>query len=226
MSDVPTVIGIDGWKEGWVAVALRAGSVLGIVSAPNVTEVLAALPAPMVVGIDIPIGFVENGVRAADLAAREFLGPRRSSVFVLPPRRVMEAPSYTEARLVAEQTWVQGVSAQAYSLRSKILEVDALEPIDFDHIEVHPEVSFQAMNGGPLKHGKRTWNGHHERKGLLESAGLSIPSELDGPAARVPADDVLDAGAAAWTAERYRLGRATPLPGGDLPPGDESIIWY
>lgn len=225
MSEAPTVLGVDGWKDGWVAVALRSGSVLDVVAARTITEVLDLARDPAVVGIDIPIGFVDDGLRASDVAARDFLGSRRSTVFVLPPRRVMEAPSYTEARRLAEQTWVQGVSAQAYALRAKILEVDAFEPEGFDLIEVHPEVSFQAMNGGPLLWGKRTWNGQNERRALLESAGLSLPSELDGLAARVPADDVLDAGAVAWTAERYRLGRAVPLPP-ELPPGDQSIIWY
>ena len=47
-----------------------------------------------VVGIDMPLGLLESGWREADRAARGLLGPRRSSVFAIPPRAVWAQASY------------------------------------------------------------------------------------------------------------------------------------
>ena len=47
------------------------------------------------------------------------------------------------------------------------------------------------------------------RLALLEEAGIELPDELP---ASVPAIDLVDAAAAAWSADRYARGRAVPLP--------------
>jgi predicted RNase H-like nuclease len=78
-------------------------------------------------------------------------------------------------------------------------------------IEVHPEVSFRELAGAPLEYGKKTYNGTMMRLKLLERAGIDIPAEL-GSVGGVALDDVLDAGAAAWTAARYVQGEARSLP--------------
>ena len=41
----------------------------------------------------MPLGLLETGWREADRAARGLLGPRRSSVFAIPPRPVWERPA-------------------------------------------------------------------------------------------------------------------------------------
>nr|WP_246594095.1 DUF429 domain-containing protein [Streptomyces auratus] len=56
---------------------------------------------------------------------------------------------------------------------------------------------------------------------------MVLPDDL-GDAGRTPPDDVLDAAAAAWTADRIARGRARPLPN---PPertagGCPVAIWY
>jgi len=78
-------------------------------------------------------------------------------------------------------------------------------------VEVHPEASFRELAGAPLKHSKKTWNGMMQRMRLLEKAGIAIPAEL-GEIGRVGVDDVLDAAAIAWTANRYVNHRARSLP--------------
>jgi len=116
-----------------------------------------ALESPWLVGIDIPIGLPREGVRAADTAARVFVGPRRSTVFPTPPRAALVAATYAEARQA-----LPSLSAQSFALGRKILEVEAcLEDRVF---EVHPEVSFAALASRQLRHSKRSWNGQMERR--------------------------------------------------------------
>ncbi len=163
-----------------------------------------------VVAIDIPIGLPDTTGRAADDEARHRLRPHGSRVFATPPRRALEAASYAEAREIGKGLSGQGVSAQAYALRQKVLDVDGYvrDRPPLRVVEVHPEVSFAEMGGGPVAWSKRTWRGQHERRRLLGAAGLAVPDDL-GPLGEVsPADDVLDAAAAAWTALRAARGEA------------------
>lgn len=218
-------MGVDGWKDGWVAVVLQSGIFHNVLATSTIPEIVEAAPDAQVIGIDIPMGFPLRGRRPADVAAREFLGSRRSSVFLMPPRAVIEASTYEEARETARRVWDQGVSAQSYALREKILEVDRMGPIDAEVIEVHPEVSFQEIARQPLSHSKRTWNGQRQRQFLLESEGIFLPDRIDGHAGHVPADDLLDAAVVAWTANRYLMRVASSLPE-QLDRESDSVIWY
>lgn len=202
------VVGADGAKRGWVAVAVRDGRFAAAALYASAVELAAAFPAAPVIGIDIPIGLPTDGVRSADRLARRFVGARRSSVFAAPPQAVLEAATYAEARAVAEAAWVQSVSSQAYRLGPRILEVATLG--DARLIEVHPEVSFRALAGRPLSHAKKTWNGLMERRALLRSAGIELPDRL--AAGSVAPDDLVDAAAVAWSAARYAAGDARCLP--------------
>jgi predicted RNase H-like nuclease len=216
--------GLDGWKEGWVAVEFGDGRFRRAFACPTLAESLGKLTESTVVGIDMPIGFPTRDVRRADLAARTMVGPRRSSVFMVPPRAVFAAPTYAAARARAIKVWGRGLSAQTYSLRSKIFEVEEHCQSDGRLIEVHPEVSYRALAGQPLPYAKRTWNGQQLRISSLTSAGITVPGILD-EVGRVPADDVLDAVVVAWSADRYANGRATHLHP-DADPGREPVIWY
>ncbi len=218
------VVGADGARGGWVAVSLDGGRFTGASTHPTAAALVAACPAAVVIGIDTPIGLPTDGVRAADREARRLVGARRSSVFAAPPRAVLAAPTYREARAVAEASWVQGVSAQAYRLGPAILEVAALG--DRRLVEVHPEVSFRVLAGRPLDQPKKTWNGQMQRRSLLAAAGIELPDELAVGAAAP--DDVLDAAVVAWTAARFAAGEARSLP---HPPeagagGVAMAIWY
>jgi predicted RNase H-like nuclease len=145
------------------------------------------------------------------MPAREFVGPRRSSVFPVPPRAVLEANSYEEALSLSRKLIGKGITRQSWALRDKILDADSVSAAEPRIHEVHPEVSFCAMAGAPLAYAKRTWNGQAQRKALLTQAGIELPDDI-GPAAAVPVDDVLDAAASAWSALRIAAGEARTLP--------------
>ena len=231
MSHPPSiqVVGVDGCPGGWVAIVLSHGAIADAAFSARFSELLAAVRAGAVVAVDIPIGLPQRGWRAADAAARQFLRGQASSVFSTPPRPVVEAASYEEANHRCRELTGQGLSRQSFALARKILDVDRSRDEAGGRLyEVHPEVSFRALAGTPLSAGKRTWTGHTQRRTLLEGAGIVVPADL-GPAGRLAgADDVLDAAAAAWSAQRIAAGTARTLP--DPPERDSEgrpvAIWY
>lgn len=182
-----------------------------------------------VVGIDIPIGLGDEGARAADVLVAATLGARRSSVFATPVRAALEAPTHAEANARNRELTGLGVSAQAYALRAKVLEVDdwrfgaGLPPC----YEVHPELSFAVLGGRPARHPKRTWAGMVERRELLRGGGIELEGELGEAGGRAGPDDVLDAAVVAWSASRVAAGVATPLPDPPvrLRDGTSCAIW-
>lgn len=227
MSSETFVVGVGAYKAGWVAVALRNRSVERCGVYRRFQELLDDHPDASVIGVDIPIGLPVSGAREADALARRFVGPRRSSVFPTPPRFVLEATTYEDALAVTRRLGVAGISEQSFGLARKILEVDEITTTDERVIEVHPEVSFRAMAGEPLKHAKKSWNGASQRRQLLAEHGIVLPDHI-GDAGVAPVDDVLDAAAAAWTADRMARGKAVSLPSPveELGDGRKAGIWY
>src|SRR5271170_7231805 len=207
------VTGVDACRGGWVAVSLG-----GAWPAVTVTAgaSLAALLAPerdladtTVVGIDMPLGLLETGWREADRAARSLLGPRRSSVFAIPPRAVWAETSYQAANRRCRELTGQGFSIQAWGLRAKLLEANQYRQTCGHRLyEVHPELAFGALAGAPLAASKHTGTGRDLRRELLARAGIEIPPET--PATLL--GDVLDAAAVAWSARRIAAGQAVTVP--------------
>jgi len=212
------VTGVDAGRRGWVAVSLEARSrpAGGLVVTIRVAASLGVLLTPeldltgtMIVGIDMPLGLRETGWREADRAARGLLGPRRSSVFAIPPRAVWAETSYPAANRRCRELTGQGFSAQAWGLRAKLLEANQYRQT-CGHLmyEVHPELAFGAMAGAPLAASKHTGPGRDERRRLLAQAGIEIPA---GTAATL-IGDVLDAAAVAWSTRRIAAGQAVIVP--------------
>jgi predicted RNase H-like nuclease len=206
---VTRVLGVDGCRRGWVAVALEDGCFAAARFAARFAD-LVDDPAT-VVGVDIPLG--SNGApRAADRAARRLLGRRGASVFDAPPRDVLDAPDHATANQRCRERHGRGVSAQAWNLVPKMLDVephwhDAPQRI----FEVHPELSFATIGGAVLDDPKQTWAGQRTRTRLLDDAGIRLPDDL-GPAGGAGPDDVLDAAAVAWSAARIAAGAAGCVP--------------
>jgi predicted RNase H-like nuclease len=210
------VVGVDACRGGWVGVALGPGSQVRAYVGTTVAELVEAAErdhAPLdVVGVDIPIGLPDAGVRAADVLARAAIGPLRSSVFMTPVRDALTAPDHPTAVKVNRELAGVGVSIQAYGLRHRILEVEAWAAATRHTVlEVHPEVCFATMAGRPLTTRKSTWAGVEERRDLLSSAGIDLQG-LHGDTGSAGVDDVLDAAAVAWTARRHASGGASCLP--------------
>jgi predicted RNase H-like nuclease len=218
------VVGVDGWRDGWVGVVLSDGGVEEIWTAADASHLMERAAAASVIGIDIPIGLASSALRTCDTEARRMLGRRGSSVFSVPPRTVMQLEPYADANAQCKAQFGFGISRQSYSLRSKILEVDALD--DRRLFEVHPELAFQAMAGETLP-SKKSWSGMSGRRQALEAVGIEIGHDI-GEAGVVPVDDVLDAAAAAWTARRILRGEAGVVP--ETPEFDERgkrmAIWF
>ncbi|MBV9206121.1 MAG: DUF429 domain-containing protein, partial [Actinobacteria bacterium] len=189
------VTGIDACRRGWVAVSLevpgraagQAGAGPGAVPPDGacragpvrVDASLAGILAEaivVVVGIDMPLGLLESGWREADRIARGLLGPRRSSVFAVPPRAVWAEPGYQAANRRCRELTGQGFSIQAWGLRAKLLEADRYrQACRHPLYEVHPELAFGAMAGAPLAHSKHTETGRELRRELLDRAGIVVP---------------------------------------------------
>ena len=196
-----------------MAIVLEDGRFAGDFLLRPVDADFVELADAEIVAVDIPIGF---GPREADQAARAFLAGTASVIFPTPPRDVLEAPFRPGL----------SVSAQAHALGPRILHVTDLTRRDTRFREVHPEVSFRAMNGGrPLGHRKKLAAGALRRLELLRAVGIELTALRDAGSA--PLDDVLDAAAAAWSAQRILTGAAKSLP--DPPEeidGYPVAIWY
>ena len=201
-------VGVDGWRNGWVGIELEDGVFRGAWTAADAGELLGAAAGADVIAIDIPIGLPATGTRACDRAAKQLLGRRSSSLFLTPPRSVMEAEPYGAANALCKAQFGFGISRQAYGLRAKVLEIDGVD--DPRLHEVHPELAFRAMAGEVLP-SKKTWAGVEARREALRLEGIVMPVDLGG-AGPVPVDDVLDAAAAAWTARRIANGSAGVVP--------------
>jgi predicted RNase H-like nuclease len=201
------VAGVDGFRKGWVAVALDPSGDVQVSTHPSFSEVLSS--QARVIAVDIPIDPAGLGVRQADAGARAFVGgSRASSVFPTPPREALEARTFAEANEIARTITGKGISQQAFSLARKILEVHTLAEVDERVIEMHPEVSFRELAGEPVLESKHTAAGLARRRDLLAAAGIVLPGAVPG----VPEADLLDAAAGAWTAARYAEGRASAFP--------------
>ncbi len=209
------VLGVDACGAGWVGIALSGNQVCAYVDAQIEALVRqAAADGPLqVIGIDMPVGMPDAGLRRADIEARAAAGPRRASVFMTPVRDTLELGDYRAACEVNKQLTGHGISRQAFNLLEKIRQVDSWLPrAPCRVIEVHPELSFAEMAGVPLAARKASWAGLVIRRRLLAEAGVVLPDEL-GPAGRAAGgDDVLDAAAAAWSARRAATGQARRLP--------------
>ncbi len=206
------VAGVDGTKAGWVAVVLEDGRFLQDELLRPVETVFDELADAQVIAVDVPIGF---GPRLADAAARAYLVGAASTVFSTPQQSVLVMPFGPGL----------GVSAQAHALGPRILHVTRLAVEDPRLHEVHPEISFRAMNDGKaLRYRKKSAGGALERLELLDRHRIELELAATAPA---PLDDVLDAAAAAWSAHRIATGAAKCLP--DPPEhvaGLSVAIWY
>ncbi|MGW0158667.1 DUF429 domain-containing protein [Mycobacterium sp. NPDC003323] len=223
-----TVLGVDGWRNGWIGIELHDGRFRAAHVHPCLDGLVAAVPGADAVGVDIPLGLMDREARSSDRAAQRRLGARASSLFVMPPRPVFDAPDHAAATATARALTGSGISIQTWGLRRKFLEAEELHARSaLPLFEVHPELSFSEMGLLVTDGRKKSWRGQRARLRILAGHGIDIPEDLGAAVAAVPADDVLDAAAAAWSAHRIATGAAFSLP--DLPQinerGQRLAIW-
>lgn len=210
------IAGIDGCQSRWLAISHVPGSSSFVAQVLETNE-LPAQPWALA-AIDIPIGLPPSGSRKADGEARKFVGPRASSVFPCPIRPALDATSWQEACEITYRHNGHRISKQTYAIIPKIRAVDELmRSTDLRHrlFEVHPEVSFASWQGDPPLLAKKDVRGHEQRRVLIAKhfgpeAFASVVAQIG--ARSVAADDIADAFAALWSAERLLAGTARRLP--------------
>jgi len=221
-----TIGGADGCVGGWICV--ERDTITGEIFAEvleTTQELLNRSRHLSVLTVDIPIGLSESGPRQCDQEARQLLTSiRASSVFPAPVRAALDAPTYSEACARSEAACGKRLSKQAHAIMWRIREVDAFlraEPELQGRVrEIHPEVCFCIWAGHPMQHAKRTTEGRVERLALVNEHFRGAFDQVRASILQRQAadDDILDAFAALWTAERILLGAATTVPA--LPPED------
>lgn len=220
-----TVLGVDGCPKGWFGVANDDGK-LSVHLKPEFATLVNEFEDLERVFVDVPIGLPTSERRRCDLAVRELLGSRGSSVFHTPSRAAVETyvkhigdeyrtgtdEEYDEANEKNRDAMDEGLSRQAWNIIPKIAELDAYLVEDLDRtervIESHPECCFLSLNDDqPLAYSKSTGVGLAQRRALLadenEAAEAVYANSLDEYYRKdVGRDDVLDAIALALVAER------------------------
>ncbi len=205
------IAGIDGCRAGWIA-AICNGDAIDTRIVTSDEELVALFAQCAVIAIDIPIGLSERGPRACDSHARRFVRNRGSSVFPAPLRAFINLHDYAEVNRLSRELQKRGVSKQAFMIYPKVAQIDRvlqrhheLRPRVY---EIHPEVSFTMWNdGAPIGASKHTRDGIAARRALATRHFGELPPTPRG----AHEDDLLDAFAALWTAERIAAGRAREL---------------
>ena len=236
----PLVAGVDGCRAGWVVV-LSDGARADVSVARDFSGVLDVTRAARVVGVDMPIGLLDaaaQGGRECDRHARRLLGRGRAcSVFSPPVRCALRRPTYRAALAAnrASSAARLGISIECFFLFPRLREVD--EALSADETlarrvrEIHPELSFRALAGGPvgIVEPKRSPRGLSRRVALLRRVFPRVAHALRARVTGVAADDVLDAHAVAWSAARVARGAAVCLPDNPAPRDGRGLpmaIWY
>jgi predicted RNase H-like nuclease len=143
-----------------------------------------------------------------------------------PPKVALARETHAMGVARCRELTGKGFSIQAWGLKTKLLEANSLyESGDHPMWEVHPEVSFAALGLSAGDGQKKSWRGLRARERVLSAVGIELPDNL--ATGDVPCDDIPDATAAAWSADRIAKGIASSLP--DPPQfvdGQSIAIWY
>lgn len=198
---MPSYLGLDGFRFGWVAAWIDDRGDHGFDYSPDLTRLLAMPHARAM--IDMPIGLKTEGYRTCDLRARELVGP---AVFLGARRDLWTFPDMAAAN---RHYWEhegkgRGVSAQLWNIRDKIREVDEIMmPARQATIgEAHPELIFWNLAGQVMLGKKTSAKGREQRIARLVQHGFTcLPKWLtQRHGTGIGRDDLIDACACAVAA--------------------------
>ena len=225
--DETWVAGVDGCKDGWVAVfiPIDGNAAPYAIFETRFVDIIDAQSKPAVIAIDMPIGLpdrIEGPGRVAEQAVRPWLRRKGSSVFSIPSRSAIyaeETASLEEAKRIARDTSMppKAFTLQARGIFKKIREIDRLlkeRPSLKDRVcEIHPEVAFWKLNSEcVLLTSKKKAAGRAERCKLLARAGIAEELLTQKPPGTAKQDDFLDAIVSAIVAHQIYNGNAHPFP--------------
>lgn len=239
---LPPGVGVDGCRGGWVAAILIDGHLRAMRRAGNFAGLLAAVDAvldahphagahapqaaagePVPILVDMPMGLTWDGRRGLEeRLRRELPVGRKSSVFPVPSRAVLDAVSYRDACDRNAAACGRRVTQQTWHILHKVRELDACLRADARArarcVESHPEACFHllaqsapaptfaagrdspslpAPESGNVLPPKRGRAGRDARLALLERLGVGGAARwkqlLADDHAGVAVDDALDA---------------------------------
>jgi predicted RNase H-like nuclease len=205
-------VGVDRCKAGWFIAALDESLNWAVDIAFTIDDRWAKYKKAEIILIDIPIGLRESGPTEllCDLAARQVLGSRKSSVFPAPCRQALSAQTYEEASRWNDQITGRRLSKQSWAILPAIREIDTLLAKDQEARtvirEMHPEVCFWGLNRRiTMPNYKKDDEGFRDRIALLEQFFPSARRLVEHTLATyrssmVSRDDVVDALVGAVTA--------------------------
>lgn len=218
-----TVVGLDARRpEAWITVRLEEGSLKAITHHETLDDVLEEAREAEAIAVDVPIGHDDRegskrgGRRLADVRARELLGDAAERVYWTPPPSVFELDDHEQAlERAREEGWPEPEEGM-FAGRKRLLAVNRRALEDDRIVEVHPEVSYTALNEqlgglGPLETYGRGPRATYERLELLAEVDLR-PARSVGGVGRLSPRDVLEASVAAWSADRVARGEAQRFP--------------
>lgn len=186
--------GVDGCRGGWILACFSQGEISFSLH-ENVTALIkslvgcpAAAPSPAAdrspsteppcelpsIFIDIPIGLPESGERLCDRKGRELLGARRSTLFPVPIRSAVYAPTFEECGNKNLLGQGRRVSIQFWNITKKVIEVDHFLQTSPKFIgklcEAHPELAFSRLVGEVIPLSKHSSEGRVLRVQAIERA--------------------------------------------------------
>ena len=213
------IFGIDGCRFGWVVAEEKTKGDLSIQLIESLNYLESVISKKAIAGIDIPLAIHEKGFRMADAEARGLLKSRASTIFSAPAKETLLSDNYNDACAINESICGKKISKQSWFLFSKIKEARTIFCQAHKKIklyEVHPELSFMAMNGmRVIELGKKTDEGFKMRHKLVKK----LFSKFDFEQTRanfkrcdVADDDILDAIAVLWSTQKIVANIASYVP--------------
>ena len=193
------VVGADGCKGGWAAVALT-GDRVDVHVFPTVSDLFAAHADAELFIIDMPIGLPESPEdMRPEKAARRLLSGKASSIFNCPCRQAVYADQ-KEASAVNKAVLGKALPAQSLGLIPKIRELDkyltAHPDIRPRVLESHPELCFAMLSGSPVLESKHTSEGQQKRLDILSPLCPTVRGAVEHagfPKSKAALDDLIDA---------------------------------
>lgn len=167
-------IGIDGCKNGWLAVNITPDG-FEVDTFNNIEEICAKFREFDCMIIDMPIGLPESDedVRP-DADARKLLSHRSSCIFNTPCRQSVFAGNYPEANEINRAHLGKGLSRQSFAIINKIREIDDFIKLTPEYVnkimESHPEICFAMLSPTkrPINEAKNTAEGKNIRISILQ----------------------------------------------------------
>ena len=155
----------------------------------------------------------------ADAEARTLLKSRASTIFSAPALETLHSDNYTAACEINESICGKKISKQSWFLFSKIKEARTIFCKPNKKIklyEVHPELSFMAMNDmREIELGKKTNEGFKMRYKLVRKLFPKFNFEKIRASFKrcdVADDDILDAIAVLWSTQKIIANMASYVP--------------